>query len=337
MEALRTLAILLPLGLSSGINLYATILVAGLTIRLGLVHNVPGGLDVLGTWPVIAVAGVLFVIEFLADKVPFVDNAWDVLHTLIRPIGATLLGWAALSQADPVVGVLGALAMGSVALVSHTAKAGTRVALNVASPLENISNTGLSLAEDAAAGGLAFLAMTYPLIAGGIAVVLLVILIVVVPQVLRWAWFTVGALAAWIRGLTGSKRTTSDPLPVSQNLLLGGQIPELVVCCKAQNIKETRGRSGYLVLLADRLAYTYEGRSGAQMWSISRAQIRTVRLKQGTLADVLDIEYTVATGKAKPVTLVFLKDRADLAEQIALRVAAPAPSILPAVLPAGTP
>jgi hypothetical protein len=337
MEALRTLAVLLPLGLSSGINLYATVLVAGLTIRLGLVHNVPGGLDVLGTWPVILVAAVLYVIEFLADKVQFVDNAWDLLHTFIRPIGAALLGWAALSHADPVVAVLGALAMGSVALVSHTAKAGTRVALNVASPLENISNTGVSLAEDAAAGGLAFLAMTHPLVAGAIAVVLLVVLIVVVPQVLRWTWFTLRALAAWIRGLTGPKRTASDPLPVSHNLLLGGQIPELVVRCKAQSMKETRGRSGYLVVLKDRLAYTYEDRGGAQMWSIGRARVRTVRMKRRTMADLLDVEYSGGKGQDQTVSFVFLKDRADLAEQVALRLAAPAPKIPPAVLPARTP
>ena len=200
MDALRIISTLLPLAVSSGINLYATVLIAGLCIRFGWIQNTPPGLDVLAAWPVIIVAAVCYVMEFLADKVQFVDNLWDVIHTVIRPLGAALIGVAALGKADPLVVVLAALLMGSVALVSHAGKAGTRVAVNVASPAENVSNIGLSLGEDVAAGALTIAALRYPLVAGGLALLILLAMILVVPRLLRWSWFVLHGVAAWLRG-----------------------------------------------------------------------------------------------------------------------------------------
>jgi hypothetical protein len=91
MEALRTLATMLPISLTSGINLYATVLVIGLSIRFGWVQDAPAGLHAMSSVPVLVVAGVFYLVEFLADKIPFVDNAWDTVHTVIRPVGAALL------------------------------------------------------------------------------------------------------------------------------------------------------------------------------------------------------------------------------------------------------
>ncbi len=108
MDALRTLAILLPLSLTAGINLYATVLVVGLSIRFHWVTNTPANLDVLSSWPVIIFAALLYIVEFVAGKIQIVDNIWDIVRTFIRPVGGALLGLAALGKVDPVLGVLGA-------------------------------------------------------------------------------------------------------------------------------------------------------------------------------------------------------------------------------------
>ena len=97
MDAFRTLAILLPLSLTSGINLYATVLVVGVSIRLHWVTDTPANLDVLSSWPVIVCAALLYTIEFVADKIQIVDNIWDIIHTFIRPVGGALIGLAAFN------------------------------------------------------------------------------------------------------------------------------------------------------------------------------------------------------------------------------------------------
>jgi hypothetical protein len=338
MEALRTLAVLLPLGLSSGINLYATVLVIGLSVRLGWVTNPPAGLGVLAAWPIIIVAAIFYLLEFFADKIPFVDNLWDVVHTFIRPLGAALLAWAALSHtADPAIVVLGALAAGSVALVAHGSKAGTRVAVNVVSPLENATNTGLSLGEDVLAAGLTLLALKTPLLAGLLAAALLVFLILVVPQVLRWAWFTVRALLAWAGGLGHRKRSAADALPADHAAVLGITAPELAAQCRAQNVKGAGGRSGYLVVANGSLAYTYSTRAGPQAWRTALPQVREVRLMRRALIDVLSVRYVDSGPRERTARFVFLKDRSLLAQQFALRLAALRSSTAPAqVLPAGS-
>lgn len=165
MEILKTLAVALSLGTLAGLNLYLTVFITGLAVRMDWV-SLPGpllGLEVLGHPLVLAVAGVMYLVEFFADKVPWVDTAWDAVHTVIRPVGAAALAVAAMGEAHPVFEVVAALLAGGMALGAHTAKAGTRLAAN-ASP-EPFSNIGLSLAEDAlVVGGLGVLAWN-PLVA----------------------------------------------------------------------------------------------------------------------------------------------------------------------------
>ncbi len=337
MEALRTLAVLLPLGLSSGLNLYATVLIIGLSVRLGWVPNPPAGLGTLAAWPVIIVAAILYLLEFFADKIPFVDNLWDVVHTFIRPLGAAVLAWAALNHADPVIVALGTLAAGSAALIAHGSKAGTRVAVNVVSPLENATNTGLSLGEDALAVGLTLLALKTPLLAGLLSAALLVFLILVVPQVLRWAWFTVRALLAWAGGLGHRRRSTADPLPADHALALGVAAPELAALCRAQNVKGAGGRSGYLVVAGGTLAYTYNTRGGVRAWRTALRQVREVRLSRRALIDVISVRYVDDGQRERTARFVFLKDRALLAQQFAFRLAALRPSLVASqAVPAGS-
>jgi hypothetical protein len=125
----------------------------------------------------------MYVVEFLADKIPWVDSVWDLIHTVIRPVGGALIAVAALGQASPTVEGLVALLGGTVAAGTHLTKAGTRVMVN-ASP-EPFSNWALSLLEDVFVVGLGLLTLKYPLLALGVALVLLVVIIVFARVLLR--------------------------------------------------------------------------------------------------------------------------------------------------------
>lgn len=155
-------------GWASGINAYAVVLLLGLFGATGLSDDVPQALQ---SPQVLVVAGVLFLCEAVADKIPYVDSAWDSVHTVIRPaagawVGALLAGHSG-SLPDVAAGLIG----GSTALASHTVKAGTRMAVNT-SP-EPFSNVVLSLAEDLGVGGVVAFAMFHPEAAAVVAGVLL--------------------------------------------------------------------------------------------------------------------------------------------------------------------
>jgi Domain of unknown function (DUF4126) len=155
-ETLDQLAVALGLAALAGINLYLTVFVTGLAIRFHWITLAPQyqSLEVLGDPWIITIAGILYFLEFFADKIPWVDSAWDAVHTVIRPIGGALLAIQVLGHPSPAFTVIVALLAGGTSLVAHTAKAATRLATNT-SP-EPFSNIGLSLGEDAAVlGGLA--------------------------------------------------------------------------------------------------------------------------------------------------------------------------------------
>lgn len=153
-------------GWASGLNLYATVALLGLSGRFGWADT-PA---VLQKWWVVGLALAAYAVEFVADKVPYVDNAWDAVHTVIRPTGAAWLGFV-LAGEDPSVSrvALAALA-GGLALTSHGAKATTRAAVNV-SP-EPFSNIALSVFEDGVVFGVMSLALVYPKAAFVVALVL---------------------------------------------------------------------------------------------------------------------------------------------------------------------
>jgi hypothetical protein len=118
-------SILLGISFASGLNIYATVLTLGLLGRWDYV-DLPGQLTVVSSTPVLAVAAVMFVIEFVADKIPYIDNIWDVIHAVIRPVGAAILAYSAIGNVSPEWQWTAALIGGGVALTSHTAKASTR-------------------------------------------------------------------------------------------------------------------------------------------------------------------------------------------------------------------
>jgi hypothetical protein len=161
-EILATLGRTLGFSFAAGINLYATVAILGLAKRYGWV-TLPEQFQVFDNDIVITVAIALYLIEFVADKIPWVDTVWDAVHTVIRPIGGAVIAVTTLGEASPTMQGLMALLGGSLAAGTHLTKAGTRAAANT-SP-EPFSNWFLSLAEDVFVIGLSALALQYPVAA----------------------------------------------------------------------------------------------------------------------------------------------------------------------------
>jgi ABC-type Co2+ transport system permease subunit len=182
----ESLPYVLTTGWASGVNVYATVLVTGLLGRFGGVDGVP---DVLQRTDVLLVAAVLFGVEFVADKIPYVDSAWDGIHTVIRPTVGAVLGALLAGEADDLGEAVAAVLGGSTALASHAVKASLRLAVNT-SP-KPASNIVASVAEDSAVVGVLLLAVDYPWIALAVAVTLLTaggILAVLIISRIRRAW-----------------------------------------------------------------------------------------------------------------------------------------------------
>jgi hypothetical protein len=171
-ELLAALGRVVPFAVASGINLYATVAVVGLCARFELVA-LPEQYQAFAHPAVIGAALTLYLVEFIADKIPVIDTAWDAVHTVIRPLGGALVAVTALGSSSPAAEALVALFGGSVAMTSHLTKAGTRVAAN-ASP-EPFTNWILSLGEDLFVVGLLYLAFEYPVAALVVALALLAV------------------------------------------------------------------------------------------------------------------------------------------------------------------
>jgi hypothetical protein len=183
MSPLQTLGFALGTSFASGLNLYLTIVATGLFQRFGLL-DLPPSLQILSHPVVLGIAGALFVIEFIADKIPVVDSAWDAVHTFIRPPAAALISYSAFGSVPEAWKIGAALLAGGVALTSHGAKATTRVAAN-ASP-EPFSNWFLSAGEDAIAIFLSWMAATHPLLTAALVVVLVVLSVLLIWHLFRF-------------------------------------------------------------------------------------------------------------------------------------------------------
>jgi hypothetical protein len=164
-----TLAFTFTSGWASGVNAYLVVLVLGIADRVGGFGDIP---DVLGTWPVLAAAAALYAVEFVADKIPYVDSTWDAISTAIRPTVGAVIGVLLSGDAGSLDQAVGAVVGGGTALLSHVAKAGGRLAIN-ASP-EPFSNVAASLTEDAAVLAVVGFAIQHPHAAAAVAAVLLV-------------------------------------------------------------------------------------------------------------------------------------------------------------------
>ena len=183
MNLISTIALAMGASWTSGINLYASVATLGLLSRFaGL--QLPGELDVVTNWWVIGIASALYCVEFFADKVPWIDSTWDLIHTFIRVPAGAVLAAAAFGDFDKSIQVIALLLGGGLALSSHGTKAATRAVLNT-SP-EPVSNVVASLIEDIVAVLSVVAAMFLPYVLFGIVAVGLLVTYLVLPRIVRF-------------------------------------------------------------------------------------------------------------------------------------------------------
>lgn len=273
MERFHLLGVALGLACLAGVNLYLTVFITGLAINQHWIVLSPNyqSLDALAHPMIITIAGVLYFLEFFADKIPWIDTAWDAVHTIIRPIGGALLALQVLGHSTPTFDVLVVLLAGTTSLVTHTAKSASRLMAN-ASP-EPFSNIGLSLAEDAAVfGGLALIHFN-PALALAIFALALAAFLYFAPKVIRSMkariWLTMTKLngPADLR----APAALSIALPAklagifSGHNLLGETIAWAVPCISGRGRRIPANIFGALVATNEEpLKVTFVGRKGAR-------------------------------------------------------------------------
>jgi len=173
-DVLTSLGRTMGFSFAAGINLYATVAILGLASRYGWVALPPQYQVFDNNW-IIGGALALYVIEFVADKIPWVDSAWDAIHTVIRPVGGALIAVATQGEQSTAMQTVVALFGGALAASTHFSKAGTRVMAN-ASP-EPFTNWILSIGEDAFVVGLGVLALKYPAAAAIVVIVCVAVIV----------------------------------------------------------------------------------------------------------------------------------------------------------------
>ena len=197
MDWFSTLSLALGSAWTSGINLYATVTVLGLLQKFGFA-KLPGGLDVLDNWWIIGIAAGLYAVEFFADKIPFVDSIWDVVHTFIRVPAGLIVAYAATADLDPSITIPAALVGGGLALSSHGTKAAVRVGANL-SP-EPVSNWVLSFIEDIIAFVGTLLAVFAPVLIAIVLAIFVVLFLWFFPKVFRAMRKLFSGIAALLKG-----------------------------------------------------------------------------------------------------------------------------------------
>jgi hypothetical protein len=200
MEILQLLGVAVGLASLAGLNLYLTVFLTGLAVRFDWINLAPEyqRLEVLADPLVLAVSGVLFAMEFFADKFPWVDSAWDAVHTAIRPVGAALLAIMVLGESNAVFNVVVGLLAAWLGFTTHALKSTVRLQANVA----------LSVAEDTTVVLGLGLIFTYPIVALVLAILLLAAIWFFVPRMLRATW-----IKLWLCGR--KLRLAPDEVPVT--------------------------------------------------------------------------------------------------------------------------
>jgi hypothetical protein len=203
-DLIQTLSLTLGVAWASGINLYAAVAVLGFGGATGYV-DLPPGLETVQDPLVILAAAFMYCVEFMADKTPGVDSAWDTVHTFIRIPAGAMLAAGAVGSVDPAIAVAAGLLGGGVTAATHATKAGSRVLINT-SP-EPFSNWAASLAEDVAVFAGLWAALQHPVLFLAAFVVFLILLCFLLPKIVRGVVAVFRKLGSWL-GLT---RTAPDP------------------------------------------------------------------------------------------------------------------------------
>ncbi|MBA3544091.1 MAG: DUF4126 domain-containing protein [Chthoniobacterales bacterium] len=339
MDRFNLLGVALGLACLAGVNLYLTVFVTGLAISQHWIVLSPEyqSLAILGEPLILWIAGTLYVLEFFADKVPWVDSAWDTVHTIIRPIGGALLAIRVLGQTNPAFDVIVALAAGGASLVTHSAKASTRLVTN-ASP-EPFSNIGLSLLEDAAVvGGLALIHFN-PALALGVFVIILSIILYFAPKIFRAVRVKLWLIWKKLNGPAEKEASSTLPtsLPsryaaaVARENLLGETIAWAVPCVSKKLRGVPANSSGLLVATNEdsgRLIFVARKGWGARAQAFSLEGCTMTREPK-----FLSENFVISpNGKGASTTFLFERGRGARVQQIVDfvndRLRAPAPMMV---------
>jgi hypothetical protein len=275
MDTIDLLGSTLGLGFLAGIRLYATVFLIGMVVRFHLIA-LPSNLahlSVFGNTWVLATAAAACAIEFMADKIPWVDSLWDSIHTFIRPLGAVLIGATALANEDPVTRMVIALLCGGVAFSGHSTKAATRLLVNH-SP-EPFSNIGLSLVGDLFLPAGLWIAIKHPIIALGSIVFFMILFIWFAPSIFRSLRVECVAIAALLK-----KYFTSPPKV---------QPPTCVRCSAGRGVKGLINSVGNLSLETEYLVFTTSRMFRKRVHRVSVHKVEGTRFYRGLLVDSLTL------------------------------------------------
>lgn len=308
-DPLTLLASTMGLGFLSGFRLYASVLTLGLAIRFGWLSLGAqfAGLSLLSDTRILAVAGVLAAVEFLADKIPWIDSAWDSVHAFIRPLAAASLALAAFGEMDAVVRTVLGLVAGTVALSTHSAKAATRLAVNH-SP-EPFSNVAVSFTEDFAAPAALWLVWSHPLVFLALLTIFLTVFAFLAPRAYRLIRLEFAAFAALLRHWFGEPVTPPDatawrarlpggealanrlePLPAGVVTHLGNCSPVGLRTAATASLNGLQRSIGYLCLVDSHLLFVTRRNFRRRRRAVPLADIRALRLRRGWLMDELALE-----------------------------------------------
>jgi hypothetical protein len=323
-DQLKLLGVALGLACLAGVNLYLTVFVTGLAIHQHWIILGPAyqSLAVLGDPLILWISGTLYVLEFFADKIPWVDSAWDTVHTIIRPIGGALLATRVFGQTSPSFDVVIALAAGGASLVTHSAKASTRLVTNT-SP-EPFSNVFLSLAEDAAViGGLALIHYN-PILALGIFVLLISVILYFAPKIFRAVKVKLWLIWKKLNGPADDATASTLPTALTsryasafarENLL--GETVAWAVPCISKRLRGVPVNSSGLLIATneDPARLIFVARRG---W---RSRAQTINLAGSVAAReprFLSENLVIAPGSGKGVSYLFIfeRGRGERVEQV---------------------
>ncbi|HEX6307207.1 MAG TPA: DUF4126 domain-containing protein [Longimicrobiales bacterium] len=325
---------LLGTAFACGLNLYVTVALLGIASRLDLVSVLPPGMVGLEHGLLIGSAAVLYVIEFVVDRVPLADHAWEAVHTLIRPAAAGLLTLLALSGSPLYLQLSAAVAAALVALAAHGSKAGLRLILSTRASearRRSFARTALSLLEDLAAVAIAIAALRYPDVAIGVMAASGALLLLAGPRLWRASMLGFRAAIARTRGFFNGRgwryrhqlpRAVRDAVPGEP---LGGAPPRAASAAVSGLPGVGAYRNGWLLLTPDGPRFLY--RSFFRTRSTPLPPFSELSLRRGLVTDVLDLRaHANGNGRRKPrsLTIFLLKD-------------GPQPQVTAAELKAGSP
>jgi len=323
MTTVQSIGSALGLSFLAGIRLYATILALGLAIRFGLLHlnQTLSHLSVLADTKVLVAAGVLGAIEFFADKIPWLDSAWDSLHTFIRPIGAALLGAAAFGSADPGLQLVIALLAGGIGFTGSSSKAATRIAVNH-SP-EPFSNIALSLAGDIAVPAGIWMSTQHPEVMLVLLAIFVSIFLWLAPKIwrgmrLEWlaarglfrSWFSAAPdlpvphvmetdLSDNLQRVVGFLRERDVPLPEESAKVverkLGWRPTVGWSAAAASGVRGLGGSAGYLCLGPERLVFVARRWMRTRLHTIDLSTVRKAKVERRLLLDELTLDLGLRT------------------------------------------